>query len=173
MPTHDQTSTSLSCVSCRQRKVKCDKAQPCSACQRSKIDCVFPPRLRLPRGRQGGFRARNAEIARRLNRLEGLVERLGGENALTECLAGGEAGTEGPEIYVGIAEQGSQSGPLAKGNSRSSPPRDPKPIVQADGSRYLSSDFWTSLGDEVSSVLSGVTVGKHHCINHTDYRLMA
>ncbi len=151
MPTHGQTSTSLSCVSCRQRKVKCDKAQPCSACQRSNVDCVFLQRLRLPRGRQGGSRARTVEITRRLNRLEGLVERLGGENALTESPAGAEAGTDVTTISAGVPEHGNRNAPLVNGSSISSPTRDYKPVVQADGSRYLSGDFWTSLSCEVSS----------------------
>lgn len=151
MPTHGQNPTSLSCISCRQRKVKCDKAQPCAACQRSKVDCVFPPRLRLPRGRQGGSRARNVEITRRLNRLEGLVERLGGENALTESLAGSEAGIEGPTISAGVADPEDQSGHPANGGKKPYTPRDSEPIVQADGIRYLGGDFWTSLSGEVSA----------------------
>ena len=152
MPTNSQTPASLSCVTCRQRKVKCDKTQPCSACQRSKVDCVFPPRVRLPRGRQGGSRARTAEITRRLNRLEGLVERLGGENALTESLAAGEADAEGSAPPVREDEQDRQNGPLASGGDESSRIKEAEPIVQADGSRYLSGDFWTCLSGEVSSI---------------------
>lgn len=177
MPTQDQTPVSRSCITCRQRKVKCNKEQPCSACQRSKVDCVFPQRLRLPRGRQGGSRARNVEITRRLNRLEGLVERLGGESALTESLAGGEGGGGGATISAGVAEQNTQSEPPASGNIESSRPRNHEPIVQADGIRYLSGDFWTSLSGEVSSTYFRVALLtaciKFNCTNNPNFRLMA
>ncbi|KAI2635323.1 hypothetical protein GGS21DRAFT_515277 [Xylaria nigripes] len=32
-----------SCVLCRQRKVKCDRRQPCSNCVRARAECVHPP----------------------------------------------------------------------------------------------------------------------------------
>ena len=38
-----------SCVTCRSRKVRCDKASPCSNCRRAGIACVFPSLDRPPR----------------------------------------------------------------------------------------------------------------------------
>lgn len=38
-----------SCVVCRRRKVRCDKANPCSNCRRGNIACVFPSSDRPPR----------------------------------------------------------------------------------------------------------------------------
>ena len=38
-----------SCLTCRQRKVRCDKASPCSNCRRADIACVFPSTDRPPR----------------------------------------------------------------------------------------------------------------------------
>jgi hypothetical protein len=38
-----------SCVTCRQRKVRCDKRAPCSNCRRADIACVFPSLDRPPR----------------------------------------------------------------------------------------------------------------------------
>ncbi|KAK7749967.1 hypothetical protein SLS62_008076 [Diatrype stigma] len=32
-----------SCVTCRARKVRCDKASPCANCRRAGVDCVIPP----------------------------------------------------------------------------------------------------------------------------------
>lgn len=141
---------SLSCVSCRQRKVKCDKARPCSACQRSNVECVFPPRVRLPRGRQGGSRARNAEITRRLNRLEGLVERLGGEAVLTANVQSNEAAAKDSTALKASVEEDVGNGVSGVQSKESSESRDYEPIVQPDGSRYLSGDFWNTLSGEVS-----------------------
>ena len=42
-----------SCVRCAERKVKCDRQKPCSACVKHNVDCVFntsqPPRKRHKR----------------------------------------------------------------------------------------------------------------------------
>src|ERR1700761_6096326 len=66
-----------SCVTCRRRKVKCDKKHPCFNCIRQNIECVFPAPGRAPR------KARKApmdeELADRLRRLESLVQSLGAQ----------------------------------------------------------------------------------------------
>ncbi|KAI9794244.1 MAG: hypothetical protein M1816_006170 [Peltula sp. TS41687] len=126
----------LSCVSCRQRKVKCDKANPCSACHRSSVECIYPPRVRLPRGRQGGTRRRSVELARRLSRVEELLEKLGGDPAAVPASA--------PNLGD------SPEGPAASEGSFDS--QEYEPVMKADGSRYLGGDFWTSLSGEVDGL---------------------
>ena len=51
-----------SCVTCRTRKVRCDKTSPCSNCRRAGIACVFPSLDRPPRW------------ARRLERIAGQAQ---------------------------------------------------------------------------------------------------
>jgi hypothetical protein len=71
-----------SCVTCRRRKVKCDKSNPCSNCTKAGSPCVFPAPGRAPRRpRQGGkvVSEREAELLKRLRRLEGVVEELSGQ----------------------------------------------------------------------------------------------
>ncbi|KAK5678026.1 hypothetical protein LTR17_027674 [Elasticomyces elasticus] len=41
----------LSCELCRERKVKCDKLQPCTTCVTADVECIAIFRPRLPRGR--------------------------------------------------------------------------------------------------------------------------
>jgi hypothetical protein len=41
----------LSCQLCRERKVKCDKGNPCLSCVSSSATCIPTHRARLPRGR--------------------------------------------------------------------------------------------------------------------------
>ncbi|KAJ9666939.1 hypothetical protein H2201_003073 [Coniosporium apollinis] len=135
----------LSCTNCRHRKIKCDKTQPCAACVRSKIDCSFPTE-RLPRGRQRGSRNRNAELLKRLDQLEGIVEKLGGE-ANAEKQQKPDAGVEAARAFLRTPPGGSQSPQPAEG-----PNCNLRPIVKADGSRYLSGDFWTSLSNEVDGL---------------------
>ncbi|KAF7590310.1 hypothetical protein BBP40_003003 [Aspergillus hancockii] len=71
----------LSCELCRQRKVKCDKLDPCTNCQRFGVACVPVERARLPRGRSGRLTAKGApgqdtSLKERVSRLEELLREL-------------------------------------------------------------------------------------------------
>ncbi|KAI3400384.1 hypothetical protein diail_3401 [Diaporthe ilicicola] len=67
-----------SCELCRQRKVKCDRQQPCSHCTRSGQECLYPsgPGRAPKRSR----RAENAQLMDKLSRLEHIIKRLASEN---------------------------------------------------------------------------------------------
>ena len=150
---HSKQLKPLSCTSCRQRKVKCDKSDPCGACQRSSIGCVFPNRLRLPRGRQGGAKPKTAELANRLSRLESLIkkyEQAGNGNIL-------DLPAEDPSSPATNQSSGS-SPPTSEGQSKDSVENmQPNKVTvkkepaAGDTTRFLSSDFWTNLNDEVYS----------------------
>lgn len=71
-----QGAVPLSCQLCRKRKIRCDKQNPCGNCVTAQKECVPVVRARLPRGRNGGRKAMNAELRSRINRLEGLVQSL-------------------------------------------------------------------------------------------------
>ena len=77
-----------SCVTCRKRKVRCDKHMPCGNCRRAQIQCVFPAPGRAPRRpRPKDPNAppkqtssdRELELMKRLRKLEGVVEELSGQ----------------------------------------------------------------------------------------------
>lgn len=36
----------ISCISCRKRKIKCNKKKPCDQCLKRKVDCEFPAKFR-------------------------------------------------------------------------------------------------------------------------------
>ena len=76
------SSTSLSvpsrptfaCIRCAERKVKCDRQRPCSACVNHKVDCVFQP----PRPPQRRHRhAKNQILTDRLRYYETLLQEQG------------------------------------------------------------------------------------------------
>ncbi|KAK1752666.1 fungal-specific transcription factor domain-containing protein [Echria macrotheca] len=77
-----------SCVTCRRRKVRCDKLMPCSNCRRAQIPCIFPAPGRAPRrprpkdpnapSKQPSSE-RELELMKRLRKLEGIVEELSGQ----------------------------------------------------------------------------------------------
>lgn len=76
-----------SCVTCRRRKVRCDKQMPCSNCRRAQISCVFPapgraprqPRPKDPNAPPKSSSQREVELIKRLKKLEGIVEELGSQ----------------------------------------------------------------------------------------------
>jgi len=87
-----------SCVTCRRRKVRCDKQMPCSNCRRALIPCVFPapgraPRQPKPRDPNAPPKTttsqREVELTKRLRKLEGIVEELSGQIEV-------ESGGKGP-----------------------------------------------------------------------------
>lgn len=63
-----RTKRVLACVSCQQRKVKCDRQWPCANCLRSGVDCVYSNSTR-PRRRRFPER----ELLDRLRHYEGLL----------------------------------------------------------------------------------------------------
>ncbi|TLD27343.1 hypothetical protein PspLS_05127 [Pyricularia sp. CBS 133598] len=97
-----------SCIICRKRKVKCDHLQPCTNCRRARVSCVFPAPGRAPRrprpkdpsaptasgesGRNGAASEREAELMKRLRKLEGIVEDLSGQIELETARHGSTGG---------------------------------------------------------------------------------
>lgn len=77
---HQSTSklAPRSCKTCRRRKVKCDKKQPCANCHKAQERCEFPPAGRAPRRSK---KHENFEVAARLRRLEGMMQELGGHRS--------------------------------------------------------------------------------------------
>ncbi|KAI1647589.1 uncharacterized protein F4817DRAFT_337154 [Daldinia loculata] len=61
----------LSCVSCRNRKLKCDRTKPrCNRCEKAKLECIFPEARRKP-----AFKRRNVkELEARLAQVEVLLK---------------------------------------------------------------------------------------------------
>jgi hypothetical protein len=103
------------------RKAKCNKEVPCSACVRAGIRCDIVERARLPRGRSGRTKERNATLERRVSQLEALLQAnpslaacsdKEGDNAIksvetTQRWPGGEspAGFVAQEFWAALAEE--------------------------------------------------------------------
>ncbi|KAF7504324.1 hypothetical protein GJ744_002444 [Endocarpon pusillum] len=72
--TRPRKTTLPSCNLCRRRKIKCDRADPCSHCVRVGAVCVFSTPSGAPRGRQGGRRKLDSELLDRVVKLEQLLK---------------------------------------------------------------------------------------------------
>lgn len=62
-----------SCRRCSQKKIRCDKAQPCASCIKSASECVFPGPDRAPRRKKQPLKA---QLVSRLKSLEKEVQNL-------------------------------------------------------------------------------------------------
>ena len=85
----------LSCVQCRDRKVSCDKLNPCTNCQRMGVVCEPVQRRRLPRGRNRPRRPAaesldqsNTDLNGRVAKLEHLLQQLVPQTQPTAAQAG-------------------------------------------------------------------------------------
>ena len=98
-PSHPADShRALACVSCQQRKIRCDRRFPCSNCNKSKVRCVpaLPTRQRKQR-----FPER--ELLDRLRRYEALLRQ---HNVKFEPLHkdAGVSRTEAPDVQRNRAQ---------------------------------------------------------------------
>ncbi|KAL8943689.1 MAG: hypothetical protein Q9216_000888 [Gyalolechia sp. 2 TL-2023] len=149
---------SLSCGTCRERKVRCDKNQPCSTCQRAKVSCIFPSAKRLPRKRQGERKKTNEKLLQRLNRLEALVEKAGLDEKDSQVVGKEKKGSPDSPIHS-APRKVSNGDTVHKKRERSETSQSSgsqpagKTALEGEMSRYLGSNFWASLSDEVNVIL--------------------
>ncbi|KAJ6441385.1 fungal specific transcription factor domain-containing protein [Purpureocillium lavendulum] len=170
-----------SCVTCRRRKVRCDKHQPCSNCRRALIPCVPAP-PRAPRRRrvkstdaatqQAG--QRDAEVIERLRKLEAIVNEL---STQVEVESGGPVAAvpQGSRQQDQASERPATSATTGqpKATDRETGPqegqREGDDGADGDGGlrqnfgrmvlddqsgtrRYISSNFWSKLNDQLDEL---------------------
>lgn len=150
-----------SCVTCRRRKVKCDKKHPCTNCTKARIDCIFPAPGRAPRKPR---KPQDGELMERLRKLEGVVQSLGmGIGDDDESADDAEAPEETEEEllqkklaevrdlkmkrYKRLDEDQSQTGLESRFG---------RLVVDEGRSRYINPSFWANLSDEVGLSSTGV-----------------
>lgn len=163
-----------SCVTCRRRKVKCNKQYPCSNCLKvfvltpkfiwcwltsslAHIDCIFPAPGRAPRRPR---KPPDGELLLRLRRLEGVIQSLGVQVDDEPHLSGSNPGdylsTDGAADDAAPSrlerrlsfpnEQGYDSGRDAINSLGTELGR---LVINEGRSRYVNSRFWAALSTEV------------------------
>ena len=140
-----------SCVTCRKRKVRCDKRHPCANCTKANNECIFPGPGRAPRRSR---KPPDTELLARLRRLEGVVKNMGkdpeeevesADNASKSGaddgpIANKDPGCDNSEFFDHL-KQNDPSEKLAKDFGRL--------VIEEGRSRYVSNKFWTALSEEV------------------------
>lgn len=151
-PTNGAGVSSLnprSCVTCRKRKVRCDKRHPCINCNKAGIECVFPGPGRAPRRSR---KPPDTELLARLRRLEGVVKHMGrdpeediksADNASgADDLANKDPGNDHSQFFDHLKQRDNQGADnLVKDFGRL--------VVEEGRSRYVANRFWTALSEEV------------------------
>ncbi|KAI0100334.1 fungal-specific transcription factor domain-containing protein [Nemania sp. FL0031] len=131
-----------SCVLCRQRKVKCDRRQPCSNCVRSGANCVHPPGA--GRAAKRPRQAADAKVLDRLSQLETTIRRLQqqakGREAESYTTSGSVPAHESSDA-VDDTEQGTGLTPELG-----------RLVVEESQSRYVSNVMWADLTESIEQL---------------------
>ena len=99
----DGASKSYSCLTCRQRKVKCDKRNPCSNCVKAEKPCSF---VQPVRGKRKRTKAPREGLHAKLKRYEEMLKAYGAKIEPSDDLEddGYESGTLSHEPDVEMDE---------------------------------------------------------------------
>ncbi|TAQ91572.1 hypothetical protein B7494_g3 [Chlorociboria aeruginascens] len=167
-----------SCITCRKRKVKCDKTYPCSNCSKAQNQCVFPAPGRAPRRPRVGKPAseREVELLKRLRRLEGVVEELSSQvdveplkqspSSDSSLHRDGDANPDSSKssgVRVVGMDEGTSKKAWMKRNLYlgGGPPKSDfgigSLVLEEGKSSYVSSPFWSSVSDEIQEIRDTLT----------------
>lgn len=146
----------LSCVNCRQRKVKCSKTYPCPHCLRGGLECIFPSRKKDRRPRTN----RNHELLNRLAKLEAIVGQVDpdavslnpGHPPVDTVLPGSSAEAADKAAAQPVMSTARQ---VAESEVRNPQKRCPtaQPVSKDDPvAKYVSGEFWAGLSREVEGI---------------------
>ncbi|KAI0441194.1 fungal-specific transcription factor domain-containing protein [Xylaria telfairii] len=131
-----------SCVLCRQRKVKCDRRQPCSNCLRAGANCVHPPGA--GRAAKRPRQAVDVKVLDRLSQLETTIRRL--QQQTKERDAEPQITSESPQALESrvLADEASQETEAATELGRL--------VVEESQSRYVSNVMWADLTESIEQL---------------------
>ncbi|KAM7219860.1 transcriptional activator protein acu-15 [Rhypophila decipiens] len=104
-PSEQSTSIeALACVTCRARKLKCDRRVPgCSRCEKSNNNCVYPETRRKP-----AFKRRNVkDLEQRLAQVEGALKNASfrGTRRAESITSGSNASGQSPESTFTVPDK--------------------------------------------------------------------
>ncbi|OCK73523.1 hypothetical protein K432DRAFT_430544 [Lepidopterella palustris CBS 459.81] len=151
------TKPRLSCLKCAQRKVRCDKLNPCTNCLHAGVTCVPVERQRLPRGRHratassaSSSTAVDSDVRDRLARLEILVRALVPDSSIINASSGATPLSASAQSLSGWNQPSLEERPDKTGltsNKSPSAGSSSRDDTTATGP-YLGNPFWNDLVQE-------------------------
>lgn len=150
----------LSCANCRQRKIKCSKANPCDGCLELGLECVFPNRRpRASRSQRDALKTRDEELLSRIRHLESILANKANAG-LGEPFQGILDNSSAPVVNL-FSPQSIQL-TQSKGPGVTVHEHYAAFLKQQDSSsRHLNSDFWSSLNNGFDGLKKLIQDGEH------------
>lgn len=143
-PQSAQPAHLRSCVLCRQRKVKCDRRQPCSNCIRAKASCIHPPGA--GRAAKRPRQQMDTKVLDRLSQLETTIRRLQKQTKDREADS---------QITSESVQARENKGTVDDAIRRTeTAPELGRLVVEESQSRYVSNVMWADLTESVSLLSS-------------------
>ncbi|KAH8806099.1 putative fungal-specific transcription factor [Xylogone sp. PMI_703] len=137
----------FSCLSCRQRKVKCDRRMPCSNCTKAGNQCNFIPPVR---GKRRRMKPPKEGLHAKLKRYERLLKACGVQYEPSESSRFGDTDCESEPTSPADTEmtEDTQSRKTDHNDPYGLNENTPLLITNEGISRYLDSTMWYSLGHD-------------------------
>ncbi|KAL3421643.1 C6 transcription factor [Phlyctema vagabunda] len=133
-----------SCLTCQQRKVRCDGQKPCATCVKNKVECAAKPPS-LPRRRKARDVATKTDVLSRIQRLEQELR------SKTEQLSAASSST--PELATTTTTTTASTGnnsvePVSRRPSKTRESHG-QMIIEGGHSRYVENTLWAGLKSEL------------------------
>ncbi|RGP74614.1 hypothetical protein FSPOR_1191 [Fusarium sporotrichioides] len=137
----------LSCSSCRQRKLKCDRDEPCSNCVARNVSCQYAP---WPRGRAAAQRRdnRQTDLNDRVRHLETLLGSIVSQLPSQQGSSSGSPSIKSPASTY-ITNQGSLH---SSSNGDSTEVKPGRLMANPNETIYVSSSHWSAICHEVEYI---------------------
>ncbi|KAL9054490.1 MAG: hypothetical protein Q9162_004136 [Coniocarpon cinnabarinum] len=147
----------VNCLQCAKRKVRCDRAEPCSHCRRRKEDCTYPPPYVAPKN--WAFKQWNSPaLEERVGKLEDYIRSLGVDpnravdpSQGVSTHGGSTTGSEGQRDVLGTTPNASSTSADAHQFTPGSTPRSQPQLgtlrESEEGSSYVETPMWLSWAD--------------------------
>ncbi|KZN93739.1 putative transcriptional regulatory protein [Penicillium chrysogenum] len=138
----------LSCVTCRRRKVKCNRRDPCSNCVKTGIACVFPASARKF---ERASKPPKIDVIDRLKRLEDMVKNI--QHPIFPETTSPPMDTAGNGIVTAFEKcPFLDTDPRVARQKHGSPEEFGRLMVDNGCSRYISNRLWASLSDQIDEL---------------------
>lgn len=132
-PTANSLPATRSCQRCNQKKIRCNKTNPCDGCSKSNSECIFPAPGRVPRRRK---RPLKAELVTRLQGLQQEIRELVNERTIP-------VSQDFSSLATSLHE------PPAAGNSQDVGDQWGKLVIAGDSTQYVTHEALAGLENQV------------------------
>ncbi|RDW67549.1 hypothetical protein BP6252_08945 [Coleophoma cylindrospora] len=139
------SKSTFACVRCAERKVKCDRQRPCSACVNHKVECIFQPPRTPQRSRR---RIKDQILTDRLRYYETLLRDQGINPKKLSDTRGSDAQRR-PNETVAVAPKESHASTPSAVESEASESVSKTQVIQGQGrAMFVDNSLWSRVVEE-------------------------